>query len=190
VRFITFAVHYIRRFIKDHVDANSHCVRVPFSITPLIREYQSIRADNPDFTEQEIQAKMGVSDLIFRSISITLRNPQRLDRELNTLSTRPDALGDFLTTGTPDLPRSIKPSDILKLLNDREREVVERSYGFYGKQETLQEIGNTLGVSRERVRQIRVDAHNKLRRRHYRIVQAWQDEVQTTEGTPEIRVGQ
>ena len=49
-------------------------------------------------------------------------------------------------------------------LTDKQREVVERRFGLNGHDvSTLEEVGNTIGVTRERVRQIQIEALRKLR---------------------------
>ncbi len=49
-------------------------------------------------------------------------------------------------------------------LNDKQREVVERRFGLHGYDTaTLEEVGNEIGVTRERVRQIQLEALKRLR---------------------------
>ncbi|NNG14754.1 MAG: RNA polymerase sigma factor RpoS, partial [Gammaproteobacteria bacterium] len=52
----------------------------------------------------------------------------------------------------------------LNQLNDKQREVVERRFGLHGYEiSTLEEVGNEIGVTRERVRQIQIEALKRLR---------------------------
>jgi RNA polymerase nonessential primary-like sigma factor len=61
------------------------------------------------------------------------------------------------STQVDELPR------LLGTLNDRERTIVRGHYGLDGDPRTLRELGSTLGVSAERVRQIEQTALDKLR---------------------------
>ncbi len=52
----------------------------------------------------------------------------------------------------------------LSQLTDKQREVVERRFGLHGHDvSTLEEVGNQIGVTRERVRQIQIEALKRLR---------------------------
>jgi RNA polymerase nonessential primary-like sigma factor len=55
--------------------------------------------------------------------------------------------------------------DCLSQLSDKQRAVVERRFGLHGHTvSTLEEVGQEIGVTRERVRQIQMDALKKLKR--------------------------
>jgi RNA polymerase nonessential primary-like sigma factor len=52
----------------------------------------------------------------------------------------------------------------LSQLTEKQREVVERRFGLHGHEAaTLEEVGNEIGVTRERVRQIQIEALRRLR---------------------------
>lgn len=55
-------------------------------------------------------------------------------------------------------------NDILSIIEqDREREIIARRFGLYDRRETLEQIGELLGITRERVRQLEKSILNKLR---------------------------
>ena len=56
-------------------------------------------------------------------------------------------------------------SELLEVLNDRERKIIFKRFGWDGgKPETLEEVGKKFGVTRERIRQLQNIALTKLRR--------------------------
>jgi RNA polymerase nonessential primary-like sigma factor len=73
---------------------------------------------------------------------------------------------------TPDPTETLQEDEIhesieecLAQLTDKQREVVERRFGLHGYSvSTLEEVGREIGVTRERVRQIQMDALKKLRK--------------------------
>lgn len=85
-----------------------------------------------------------------------------------------DSLGDFVedrSETTPEdamdvLVRKEEVQELLETLNDREKEVISLRFGL-GKDRTytLEEIGESLGITRERVRQIESKAMEKLRKK-------------------------
>ena len=63
------------------------------------------------------------------------------------------------------LARQEEVKELLEKLGDRERQVIRLRYGLEdGRTHTLEEIGDMLGVTRERVRQIEARAMEKLRK--------------------------
>ena len=74
----------------------------------------------------------------------------------------PDSL--IASSGLSGETISAETNHVLSLLSEREKIIIERSFGINGQPEmTLEEIGESLGLNRERVRQIREKAIRKLR---------------------------
>jgi sigma-70-like protein len=113
------------------------------------------------------------------------RNPLHRDRCIRNLpagseerspSGLPDESHD--PTGNADAKavehELLSPEDVLAQLGEKDREVLERRFGLLGKpEETLAEIGETLAVTRERVRQIEYRALGILRRRFREDLEAF-----------------
>lgn len=57
------------------------------------------------------------------------------------------------TETTPDIPKSVE-AVLATIDREREREIISRRFGLYDRKETLEQIGELLGITRERVRQL------------------------------------
>lgn len=57
------------------------------------------------------------------------------------------------TENTPDVKKAVE-SILSQIDREREREIISRRFGLYDRRETLEQIGELLGITRERVRQL------------------------------------
>ena len=69
-----------------------------------------------------------------------------------------------MTEKEPRLNLETSVNDILKVIDhEREREIITRRFGLYDRRETLEQIGELLGITRERVRQLEKAILTKLK---------------------------
>jgi RNA polymerase primary sigma factor len=121
-------------------------------------------------TLEEISAAMELSADRVREIASIL--PQPISLETPVGDDQDTMLGDFVEDQNAQVledagARAVlrdQVAEVLSSLSPRERRVLDLRYGLEsGKQHTLDEIGNELGVTRERIRQIETKALRKLR---------------------------
>jgi len=165
-KFSTYATWWIRQAIVRALATQSRLIRLPENILELIQqinrigeEYLSEQGRLPSDEELAERLKITpervreVKELAFTSVT-SLETPVGEGQE--------ETLGDFISDGAPS-PAAEAAQDLLndeleqflKDLPERERRILELRYGLRdGKPRTLKEIGETLGISRERVRQI------------------------------------
>lgn len=175
-RFSTYATWWIRQTIERALMNQTRTVRLPVHVVKEIKSYQ--RAANklaqelehdPSFEELAQQLDKSV-DEIKRMWSLkdniaSMDTGYRNDQEKTLLDTLPDE-------GTPDPTILLQNDDMqsrlelwLNQLNTKQREVVVRRFGLQGyESQTLEQVGQAIGVTRERVRQIQLEALKRLRR--------------------------
>lgn len=176
-KFISYAVWWIRQSILLAITEKSRLIRLPqnqmSSIQKILRFYNQYMQDyeRPPSIE-EICEQMQVTEERVR-LALQLQNkPLSIDApltedEARTLSER--LRSDKGSSADRPLLKEAerwKVERMLNLLPPLERSVIEYYLGFKGQSISLEEIGNRIGLSRERVRQIKVKAIMILRRHH------------------------
>jgi len=178
VKFITYAVWWIRQAILHALAEHAGSFRLPQKQANTLYRMERIRsllaerfARAP--TDSELSEELGISIDDVRVLTRASRSSLSLNEPVD--SEGDSELGDLLEqTGLPDTDELLLRESFSRALSDalaelpaRERKVLELRFGLADDQpKTLREIGEIMGLSRERVRQIESRALNKLRRSH------------------------
>ncbi len=174
VKFITYAVWWIRQAIMQALAAGGGAVRLPLRKARLASQLNALRADlsqqlqaTPTDSEVTEELDLSASDLegalhragqlAFFSDEIGLE--QRIGMELYESKQLPPADYELIRRSFRE-----EVERMLGSLTPRERLIVELRFGL-GKEDamTLKEVGKRLTLSRERIRQIEEHAKQKLR---------------------------
>jgi RNA polymerase nonessential primary-like sigma factor len=175
-RFSTYATWWIRQTIERAIMNQARTVRLPIhilkDINSVLRAARRMRQEQESQpTAAEIAAYMerDVQDVerllsLYERVTIGSTGPAGSDDERGMLESLPAA--------TAAEPAACAQSDGVEALldrwiwelSDKQRAVVERRFGLHGYRSlTLEEIGKEIGVTRERVRQIQLEALRNLR---------------------------
>jgi len=174
-RFSTYATWWIRQTIERALMNQTRTVRLPIHVVKEINLYQRAarklaqtldREPSPedvaellDIPIEDVKNMLGLNE---RATSVDTPTGYNSDKSL--LDTIPDEqnIDPSLLLQNSDVQRHIETW--LGQLSEKQREVVERRFGLHGREAaTLEEIGVELGVTRERVRQIQLEAIKRLR---------------------------
>jgi RNA polymerase primary sigma factor len=174
-RFSTYATQWIRQAIGRAVDNKSKSIRIPAHISESLRKLERVRIELRRELGQEpsteyLAERAGMPVRKVLSLMNTTQDPISLDLPVGDEENTP--LGALLTDKNALDPQDYLLSseirntleDILNDLDERERIVMRRRFGFDGDEGcVLSQIGEELCISRERVRQIEAQALRKLR---------------------------
>lgn len=173
-RFSTYASWWIEQAIERALMNQTRTVRIPVHVVKIIRRYQREarrlrQTHNTEPRLEEIAKALNeplekVQYYLSLQLSETsLDDPLAEDNENCLAHMLPDESSNPATL----LEASAKKTDInhqLSQLTARQQEVLKRRYGLDGYEEmTLEEVGQNLGITRERVRQIQQAAIERLR---------------------------
>ena len=174
-RFSTYATWWIRQTIERAIMNQTRTIRLPIHVVKEINVYLRAARQLTQTLDHEPTAEE-IADLLDRPIE-EVKRMLGLNERVTSVDTPygKDADKPLLDTiadeNTMDPTEHIQADDLsghldewLAKLNDKQREVVERRFGLHGyENSTLEQVANELGVTRERVRQIQMDALKRLR---------------------------
>lgn len=174
-RFSTYATWWIRQTIERAIMNQTRTIRLPIHVVKELNVYLRAareltqRLDHEpsaddiammlDKPVSEVKRMLGLNERV-----ASVDTPLGPDSEKSLLDTIPD-------NNVSDPAQLLQDSDIkdsigqwLCELTDKQREVVSRRFGLRGYEtSTLEEVGREIGLTRERVRQIQVEALKRLR---------------------------
>ncbi|MEM9305132.1 MAG: sigma-70 family RNA polymerase sigma factor [Pseudomonadota bacterium] len=173
-RFSTYATWWIRQSVERALMNQARTVRLPVHVIRDIATYlrvsrelgeQQGMAGNLEAVAEEMGVSVErVSELFrFNETSTSLDGPAGVDGTRTLAETLADTGKDPVAV-LADSTLAPLVDRWLERLPEREREVVERRFGLHGQaRQTLAQVGEALGVTRERVRQIQLSALTHLR---------------------------
>src|SRR5579871_3145082 len=174
-RFSTYATHWIKQAISRAIDNKAKAIRIPAHVSETLRKLDKMRAlmlreQGEEPSAEQLGQRLGMSARKVNALLQANMEPVSLDMlvgdEENT------TLASLLFDRTAINPQEVVLSAemqqqldaLLSILTPREREIMRKRLGFEDDSEqVLQEIGETMHISRERVRQIEVQALRKLK---------------------------
>ena len=173
-KFISYAVWWMRQSISSAICENGRAIRLPLNQQALLSKYfilmnKTIQKEQREPTTAEFAEFADISE--YKASMLIEQNHKTLSMDAPLSEDTETSVGDLVPSRyrTDDsLDKESLHQDIAAILNHiltaKEREIILRSFGIGCKEEGLEEIGFSLGLSRERVRQIREKALCKIRR--------------------------
>ena len=175
-KFISYAVWWIRQAIQQAIPEQSRVVRLPQN---RLGEISKVRKAMLDFEQEfmrqpsneELAEILGMSvekitdALSYNALSLSLDAPFGGEEDdgclLDVVSSSDAPRPDELLSRNESL--AIEVQRVLSQLEEREREVLQKSFGIGCSEMTLEEIAEEYNLTRERVRQIKEKAVRRLK---------------------------
>jgi RNA polymerase nonessential primary-like sigma factor len=189
-RFSTYATWWIRQTIERAIMNQSRTIRLPIHVVRELNTYLSAAREILKKTEHE-PTYQEIADAVHKPVE-DVKDMLELNEHTLSLDTivgsdngggRPlmEAIADKNKTDPAELiadEHLLKNlGDCLHELNDKQQEVLARRFGLEGyDRQTLEEVGEAVGLTRERVRQIQMNGLKALREIMLKRGMEWEDE--------------
>ena len=172
-KFISYAVWWIRQQILQALSEQSRVVRLPLNQIGIMNKIARVRSEflqenEREPTDAELSELLDIDPeklgefVLNDTRSLSLDFPMGEDDSQTLIDILPD---NSVPATDRELERESLRSDlkeILEILPDRERRILELSFGFGCQARTLEEISDDLELTRERVRQLKMKAIRRL----------------------------
>jgi RNA polymerase primary sigma factor len=173
-RFSTYATWWIRQAVTRALADQGRTIRLPVHVAEQVRRAMRSRRQltqkfNRDPTVEEIAKDSGFPVERVRELFSLVEDPVSLetpvgDGESMVADLIEDSKSESPDSAHADHARSLELGVAIERLNPRMKHVVLRRFGLDGQPpQTLEEVGNDLGITRERVRQLETRALRELR---------------------------
>jgi RNA polymerase primary sigma factor len=174
-KFSTYATWWIRQAITRAIADQARTIRIPVhmieTINKLIRtSRQLVQELGREPTSEEIAKRMDIPVAKVRKVLKIAQEPISLETPIG--EEEDSHLGDFIEDRGVVSPAEAvinvnlkdQTSQVLRTLTPREEKVIKMRFGLEdGSEHTLEEVGQSFAVTRERIRQIEAKALRKLR---------------------------
>ncbi|HIF9207994.1 TPA: RNA polymerase sigma factor RpoS [Photobacterium damselae] len=176
-RFSTYATWWIKQTIERAIHNQARTIRLPVhvskEINTILRTHkQLMKTNNSEPTHEEVADELdkSVEDI---SALLSYDAPvMSFDQTISSEDSNSQTMASFISDDSDNGPDAqIDKNDIQKLtltmlegLNPRDREILCRRFGLMGYEaQTLQQVAEEVGLTRERIRQLQVSSLNKLK---------------------------
>jgi len=154
LRFISYAVWWVRQSILQSLNENARTIRLPVNVVQELHR-----------AKKELDSAGVALPEKFATLPYTINLDNPLNEEGETLLdviVNPNAELADANLSTEDTLKK-KLIEMLDVLDNRERVIIEDYFGLSGNTRTLEDIGGDFSLTKERVRQIKEKALRKLR---------------------------
>ncbi|MFY8215472.1 MAG: sigma-70 family RNA polymerase sigma factor [Chthoniobacterales bacterium] len=172
----TYAAWWIKQSIKRALANQSKTIRLPVHLVDKISKIRRVAVQMSEElgrepTDDELAEEIGMSSVKVGQLKTAAIRPASLDApvgdddstEFGELVGDAEAMDPFEMLRDKDLHDEV--GDLLEILDDRERRIINSRFGLEGeKPKTLEEVGEKFGVTRERIRQLQNIALVKMRK--------------------------
>ena len=154
LRFISYGVWWVRQSILQSLNENARTIRLPVNVV------QELHKAKKDLDANGVELPTKFHNLPF---TVGLDNPvnEEGDTLLDILNNPNAELADVNLSTEDTLKKKLL--EMLDVLDNRERVIIEDYFGLTGNTRTLEDIGGDFSLTKERVRQIKEKALRKLR---------------------------
>lgn len=168
-RFATYAAYWIKHYIQEYLYKNTSILKFSDRVFHKYLRYKKIvnhkNSTNSQVSEEELKKELNVDSYSLMVLSSLFYRPLQLEEEADSPGNGTENVSVEDESEEMLMKNAVHQHLLQALteLNERERAILDYRYGIYGEEViSLREIGDILGISKQRVSQIEKNALKKL----------------------------
>lgn len=165
IKFISYAVWWIRQSIMSSLNDNSRTIRIPSNIIQEQQKLKKIFFDEYENPEKLLEIPtLSIPKCVNLSTPINDEGDELIDIIVNHDSFSPESY----VVNQDETKEQVKK--LLGLLNEKERIIITKYFGLDGVECNLEDLGEQFGCTKERIRQLKEKAMKKLRNESFTLL--------------------
>ena len=165
IKFISYAVWWIRQAIMSSLNDNSRTIRIPSNIIQEQQKLKKLFFDEYENPEKLLEIPtLSIPKCVNLSTPINDEGDELIDIIVNHDSFSPESY----VVNQDETKEQVKK--LLGLLNEKERIIITKYFGLDGVECNLEDLGEQFGCTKERIRQLKEKAMKKLRNESFTLL--------------------
>lgn len=165
IKFISYAVWWIRQAIMSSLNDNSRTIRIPSNIIQEQQKLKKLFFDEYENPEKLLEIPtLSIPKCVNLSTPINDEGDELIDIIVNHDSFNPESY----VVNQDETKEQVKK--LLGLLNEKERIIITKYFGLDGVECNLEDLGEQFGCTKERIRQLKEKAMKKLRNESFTLL--------------------
>jgi len=164
VKFISYAVWWIRQSIMASLNENGRTIRIPSN---LVQEEQKHKKRENN-TKHTLNNFIEPPESLPFCVSLTEDINEDGDQLIDIIRDPNEMNPEILINSKEEIKKRV--AKILSVLDEREKIIIEKSFGLNGIECNLDDLGEEFGCTKERIRQLKDKAVRKLRNESYNLL--------------------
>jgi RNA polymerase primary sigma factor len=167
LKFISYAVWWVRQSIMASLNDNARTIRLPSN---LVQEAQKNKRGNTDEensyfinnSDEPVESNLPYCIGLYKQIN------EEGDQLIDIIPNKEAESADAIINSPEEIKKKV--AQMLSVLDEREKVIIEKYYGLTGVESNLDDLGEEFGCTKERIRQLRDKAIKKLRNESFELL--------------------
>ena len=165
IKFISYAVWWIRQAIMSSLNGNSRTIRIPSNIIQEQQKLKKLFFDEYENPEKLLEIPtLSIPKCVNLSTPINDEGDELIDIIVNHDSFSPESY----VINQDETKEQVRK--LLDLLNEKEKIIITKYFGLDGVECNLEDLGEQFGCTKERIRQLKEKAMKKLRNESFTLL--------------------